>query len=343
MDKRKLGNLEVTSIGMGCMALSHGYGQIPTEEYSIDAIHTALDYGCTFFDTAEVYSPNLEGLGHNELIVGKALHSHYKDIKIATKLFIKTAEIQTYGSVDQCIRKHLEASFQRLQTTHVDLYYLHRINPDIHIEDIASAMGKLIQEGLISGWGLSAVSADTIAKAHKVTPLTAVQNIYNMLERSCDKDVFPYCLKHNIGVVPFSPVGSGFLSGNIDAQTQFEKQDDVRNWVPQLSKENIIANQPIVDILTRFANEKNATKAQIAIAWILHKHQNAVPIPGSKNKQRIVENLSAWQVHFTPQEFQDLETALNNCKVYGHRGHVEEGQNPKEVIAKIEAEQKNKS
>ena len=337
MDKRHLGKLEVTAIGMGCMALSHGYGAIPPEDYSIKAIHKALDYGCTFFDTAEVYSPNMQGLGHNELIVGKALKGHYQDVVVATKLFIKTEEPDLDGSVYASVKRHLLASLERLQAEKVDLYYLHRVNQNVPVEEVADAMGRLIKEGLILGWGMSAVSGATIAKAHKVTPLSAVQNIYNILERGCEEDVFPFCLEHNIGVVPFSPVGSGYLSGKITTQTQFETQDDVRNWVPQLSKENIAANQPIVDILARFAKEKSATPAQISLAWILHKYDNAVPIPGSKNHERIIENLSAWQVKFTQEEFAALETALNSCQVFGHRGHIEDGASPTEVIAKHEA------
>ena len=334
MDKRKLRDLEVSAVGMGCMAFSHGYGAIPAEEYSIAAIHKALDYGCTFFDTAEVYSPNLEGLGHNELIVGKALKGHRNDVALATKLFVATGEPEQDGSLYKTVRRHLEASMQRLQTEHVDLYYLHRVNPDIPVEDVAECMGRLVGEGLISGWGLSAVSGETLARAHAVTPVTAVQNLYNMLERGCEEDIFPFCLENNVGVVPFSPVGSGFLSGRITAQTQFEKVDDVRNWVPQLSKENIVANQPIVHVLARFAKEKQATPAQIAMAWMLHKYPNVVPIPGSRNQERIIENLGAWQVKFTDAEFAALESALNACTVHGHRGHVEQGGSPAEVVAK---------
>lgn len=340
MDKRKLRNLEVTAVGMGCMAFSHGYGAIPDEKYSIAAIHKALDYGCNFFDTAEVYSPNLEGIGHNEIIVGKALKNKYNNIVIATKLFIATEEPKQDGSLYNTVRRHLEDSMKRLQTKHVNLYYLHRVNVNIPIEEVAECMGRLIDAGLISGWGMSAISGETLAKAHAVTPVTAVQNLYNMLERGCEKDIFPFCLKNNIGVVPFSPVGSGFLSGKITAQTEFEKFDDVRNWVPQLSKENIIANQPIVDVLANFAKEKQASLAQIAIAWMLHKYPNVVPIPGSKNQERIIENLGAWQVKFTDTEFVALETALNACTIHGHRGHVEQGGSPAEVTAKNVAARK---
>lgn len=174
---------------------------------------------------------------------------------------------------------------------------------------------------------MSQVSAETLAKAHAVTPVTAVQNLYNMLERDCEADIFPFCLAHNIGVVPFSPVASGFLSGKITVDTQFEKVDDVRNWVPQLSRENIAANQPILAVVSAFAARKQAANAQIALAWMLHKYPNVVPIPGSKNQARILENLGAAEVALTDAEFAELEAALGRCEIHGHRGHVESDRN----------------
>lgn len=170
---------------------------------------------------------------------------------------------------------------------------------------------------------MSQIHALTLDKAHIVTPVTAVQNLYNMLERDCEEDIFPYCLENQIGVVPFSPIASGFLSGKITVDTQFEKTDDVRNWVPQLQKENIAANQPVLDVLAKYAAEKSATNAQVSLAWMLHKYPNCVPIPGSKNQERILENLGGWNVELTEEEFSQLEQALNACTVHGHRGHVE--------------------
>ncbi len=320
MKTRKIGTLTVSEVGMGCMAFSHGYGQIPSEQYSIEAIQYAYDHGCTFFDTAEIYSPNLSGTGHNERIVGKALQSVRKNVVLATKLFLNSSEVRRDGSVYGAIRRHLEVSIERLKTDTVDLYYLHRAGGGIYIEDIADAMGRLISEGLIGGWGLSQVDVDIISKAHEVTPLCAVQNIYSMVERDSESTVIPYCLENNIGFVPFSPIASGLLSGKITADTRFESNDDVRNWVPQLSRHNIIGNQPIVDLLKEYAALKNATPAQISLAWMLHKYPNVVPIPGSKNKDRIVENLGASEVKLTEDEFRSLETELNKYKVYGHRG-----------------------
>ena len=318
MQKRKLGNIEVSEIGIGTMAFSHGYGKIPDEQYSIEAIRAAYNHGCTFFDTAEVYSPNLEGIGHNELIVGKALKDVRDKVVIATKLFLKASEVVD-GDVYGAIKKHLLGSMQRLQVKMVDLYYLHRLS-DVPLEDIAKAMGKLIEEGLIRGWGLSQVDVDSISKAHNITPVSAVQNLYNILERDCEEKIIPYCLEHNIGIVPFSPVGSGLLSGKINANTEFEKVDDVRNWVPQCKKENIIGNQPIVDLITKWAQKKGATPAQISMAWMIKKYPNVVPIPGSKNKERILENINTYKVHFTDDELKEFENELSKLKVYGHRG-----------------------
>ncbi|MFV0400329.1 MAG: aldo/keto reductase [Oscillospiraceae bacterium] len=201
-------------------------------------------------------------------------------------------------------------------------YYLHRVNDQVPVEEVAAVMGRLINGGLIRGWGLSQVSDAILAKAHKVRPVSAVQNLYSMLERDCEKEIFPFCLENNIGVVPFSPIASGFLSGKVTAETKFEG-DDVRKFVPQLTKENIVANQPILDILAQFAAQKNATNAQISLAWMLHKYPNVVPIPGSKNRERILENLGAWNVELTDEEFSAIEAALDACAVHGHRGHVE--------------------
>ena len=320
MKTRQLGDLTVSEVGMGCMAFSHGYGKIPPEQYSIEAIQNAYRHGCTLFDTAEIYSPNLAGIGHNERIVGKALKDVRKDVVLATKLFLDRSEARGKGGVYRAIRSHLEDSMDRLRTDMVDLYYLHRTNGGVMIEDVAEAMGLLIEDGLIRGWGLSQVDVDIIDRAQKVTPLSAIQNIYSMVERDMEKAVIPYCMEHGIGVVPFSPIASGLLSGKITTETKFESNDDVRNWVPQLSKANIAGNQPIIDLLKEYAERKNATSAQISLAWMLHKYPNVVPIPGSKNKERIIENLDASKVELTEEEFRSLEEALNKCRVYGHRG-----------------------
>lgn len=235
-------------------------------------------------------------------------------------MFLSSSEVRREGSVYGAVRRHLEGSLDRLQTDYADIYYLHRTSGGVHIEEVAEAMGRLMEEELIQGWGLSQVDVDIIDRAQQITPLSAIQNIYSMVERDMEQAVIPYCMEHNIGVVPFSPIASGLLSGKITADTQFEQNDDVRNWVPQLSRQNLAANQPIVDLLGQYAKQKNATSAQISLAWMLHKYPNVVPIPGSKNKERIVENLNAAQVELTEEEFASLEESLNQCRVYGHRG-----------------------
>ena len=305
------------------MGFSHGYGHIPSEEYSISAIRTALDYGCNFLDTAEVYGPELQCPGHNERIVGKAVAGCRPNVVIATKLYLHPDEIGNGVTVKDAVKKHLEQSLKCMQTDYVDLYYLHRINTKVSYLEVADAMGQLIKEGLIREWGMSQVGVGSLAKANEVCPVAAVQNLYSMVERDCEKEIIPYCIKHGIAVVPFSPIASGLLSGKISTDTQFEKVDDVRNFVPQLTKENIAANQPIVDLLKRFAVLTDATAAQISLAWMLHKYPNVIPIPGSKNKERIMENLGASTVVLSTNEFKELEDSLNALHIYGHRGHVE--------------------
>ena len=327
MKKRMIGNISVSEIGMGCMGFSHGYGKVPEEEYSIEAIRKAYEFGCTFFDTAEGYGNVVFYPGHNEKLLGKAIESFRKNVVLASKFRISSNEYGEKITLYDAIYNHLKNSMKNLRTNYIDLYYLHRIDENVPFENIAEVMRKLIKEGLIIGWGMSQVSVETLEKAHSVTPVTAVQNLYNILERDCEKDIFPFCIKNKIGVVPFSPIASGLLSGKITVNTQFEKVDDVRNLVPQLSKENIAANQPILNILSDFSQKKKATSAQVSLAWMLHKYQNLVPIPGSKNLERIYENLESCNVFLTDNEFKLLENELSKCIIHGHRGHIESTQN----------------
>ena len=288
-----------------------GFGGIPIQR--IDARGTRalmerlVEKGVNYIDTARGYTVS-------ESYLGEALSGGLRE------KFILATKSMSRGYADMA--RDIGISLSNLRTDYIDLYYLHRINEMVRLEDVATVMGRLIQEGLIRGWGLSQVSADQIRTAHEVTPLSAVQNIYSMVERDCETEIFPVCLEEGIGVVPFSPIASGFLSGKVTAQEQFSF-DDVRKFVPQLSKENIEANQPILDLLHRFAVEKKATNAQISLAWMLHKYPNVVPIPGSKNQERILENLGAWNVTLSDDEFRQLQSALDECKVHGHRGCVE--------------------
>ena len=325
MKSRTIKSLTVSPIGMGCMGFSHGYGKVPEESYAIDAIRKAHDFGCNFFDTAETYGREQFFPGHNEQLVGKAVEPFRKDVVLATKLHIATEETENKILYD-IIRTHLEKSLQNLRTDYIDLYYLHRINEDLSLKEIASVMGQLRQEGLIREWGLSQVNAKQVKEADDVTPVGAVQNLYSMVERDCEAAVFPYCLEHNIAIVPFSPIASGFLSGKITAETKFEG-DDVRKFVPQLSKDNLNANQPVLDLLEEYAKEKKATNAQISLAWMLKKNENCIPIPGSKSIDHILENLNAWNVELSDEEFTKLDKALNAIEIHGHRGIAETQQN----------------
>ncbi|WP_430615696.1 hypothetical protein IGJ42_002562 [Enterococcus sp. DIV1067f] len=325
MKNRKIRSLAVSPIGMGCMGFSHGYGKVPEEKESIASIHKAYEFGCTFFDTAEAYGKEMFYSGHNEELVGKALSPFRNKVVLATKYHLDEKEVNESTTLYTAIRNHLIASMEKLRTDYVDLYYLHRINEQLSLEEIADVMGRLIKEGMIREWGLSQVSVETLAKAHGITPVGAVQNLYSMVERDCEREIFPYCLENEIAVVPFSPIASGFLSGKVTPDTSFEG-DDVRKFVPQLAKENLVANQPILNMLAEVAQAKQATNAQISLAWMLHKYPNAVPIPGSKNRVRILENLAAWDVQLTDTEFQVIENQLNQIPVYGHRGHVESQQ-----------------
>lgn len=325
MKMRRLGKLEVSSIGMGCMGFSHGYGQVPAEVESVRAIRAAFDFGCTFFDTAEGYGAEQFYPGHNEQLVGKAIAPFRNKIVLATKFRLKSDIHEAKTNLLACIQRHLTQSLENLQTDYIDLYYLHRTNTDLSLEEIAQAMGKLISDGVIRGWGLSQVSSAQIRQAHAVTPISAVQNIYSMVERDCEQNILPLCQQEGIGLVPFSPIASGLLSGKVTAQTTFGF-DDVRKFVPQLSRDNLEKNQHLLDLIAEFANRKQVTMAQISLAWMLHRYPHVVPIPGAKQQSHILENLSAWHVDFSDDEFQQLQTALDACAVFGHRGCVESDQ-----------------
>lgn len=323
MKQRIIGDLKVSEIGMGCMGFSHGYGTVPDEEYSIEAIQKAFEAGCTFYDTAEAYGKDQFWQGHNEQLVGKAVKDFREQIVLATKFHFGDYVYDNDEHLYDVVRNHLDASLKNLKTDYVDLYYLHRLNKNVPVEKVAEVMGKLIYEGLIRAWGLSQVDTDTVRKANDVVHLSAVQNLYNMMERDCEETLIPFCLEHNIGLVPFSPIASGFLSGKVTAATDFSHSDDVRKFVPQLSKENIAANQPLLDLLAEYAITKNATNAQISLAWMLKKYPNIVPIPGSKNQGRILENLGASEIELDDVEFKKLDDTLNSIEIHGHRGNVE--------------------
>ena len=311
MKTRKLRDLEVSAIGLGCMGFSHGYGALPEHDESIRLIRCAYELGCTHFDTAEVY-----GAGHNESLVGEALRPMRDQVVIATKLHL--AESTADNPAGKQIRAHLEASLKRLGTDHVELYYQHRVSSDIPVEEVAECMGKLIAEGKILGWGQSQATVEQIRRAHAVTPLTAIQSEYSMMERMFERDVIPLCKELGIGFVPFSPLASGFLSGKVHAGTKYEG-DDVRRAITRLAPANVVANQPLVTLLHRFADEKHATPAQISLAWMLAKEPFIAPIPGSRKPERIKENLGAADVELSASELTELEVELAKISVHGDR------------------------
>ena len=308
MQKRKLRDLTVSAIGYGCMGFSHGYGALPPKSEAIRLMRKAYDLGCTFFDTAEGY-----GAGENEELVGAALEPIRDKVVIVTKLHIRNE-----GDIRTQIESRLDASLKRLRTDHVDLYFQHRVNQDIPVEEVAGIMGELIQKGKILGWGQSQATVEEIKRANAVTPLTAVQSEYSMMERGFEKEVIPACEELGIGFMAFSPMASGFLSGKYNQDSQYSG-DDVRRVITRFSRENVVANQPLLDMLNDFAAQKQVTPAQISLAWMLHKKDFIVPIPGMRTDARLEENLGAASVTLTAEEFQAIEAALSRITIYGNR------------------------
>lgn len=309
MKKRFLRDLEVSAIGYGCMGLSHGYGAVPERRESIQLIRQAYDMGCTFFDTAEAY-----GAGDNERLVGEAVKPFRDRIVLATKLHLNKSE----GDTAAVIRNHLEASLKRLGTDYVDLYYQHRIEDNDRVEEVAGVMGELIKEGKIRGWGQSQATEDQIRRANAVTPLTAVQSEFSMMERMFEKDVIPACEELGIGFVPFSPLASGFLSGKY-TKNQTYTGDDVRRVITRFAPENVERNQPLLDLLYDIAWNKKVTLAQVSLAWMLYKKEFIVPIPGMRKIERMEENFGAADVELTQEEYERLERKLAQIPVYGNR------------------------
>ncbi len=314
MKVRKLRNLEVSEIGYGCMGLSMGYGATPSKEDAKHLLKDVYKLGCTFFDTAEIYAN-----GENEKIVGEALRDVRDKVVIATKFMLRiSGENLTREKLMDVIREKLENSLKNLGTDRIDLYYQHRINKDIPVEDVAWCMGKLIDEGKILAWGQSNSTVEEIKRAHAVTPISAIQSDYSMMSRHFEDDVIPTCKELGIGFVAYSPLASGFLSGKVKADTEYVGFD-ARRVIPRFEKEIIEANQPVVDLLEKFAKEKNSTPAQISLSWMLNKNDFVVPIPSSKKENRNRENLGASNVVLTESEFNQIETELSNIKIHGKK------------------------
>jgi aryl-alcohol dehydrogenase-like predicted oxidoreductase len=317
MQKRTLGTngLEVSAIGFGCMGISFGYGQAISREEGIAIIRAAVDGGVTFFDTAEAYGPYA-----NEEIVGEALGPVRDQVVIATKFGFKFENGKSVGldSRPEHIREVAEAALTRLKTDRIDLFYQHRVDPDVPIEDVAGAVKALIQEGKVKHFGLSEAGAQTIRRAHAVQLVTALQSEYSLWFREPEAEIIPTLEELGIGFVPFSPLGKGFLTGKIDDSTTFESSD-FRNIVPRFAPENRKANLAFVEWLKTFAARKGATPAQVALAWILAQKPWIVPIPGTTKRHRLDENLGAASVELTADDLRDIAVAVSKLEVHGAR------------------------
>lgn len=318
MKTRKLGNIEVSAIGMGCMGFTHAYGAAPEEKESIRLVHRAFELGCNFFDTAEMYS-----YFKNEELVGKALKDLPRDKVVISDKFWPTPLPGTEndfpeGKLSEAgIRRSIEGALRRLQTDYIDIYTEHLMEEGSE-EQVAEVMGKLIKEGKIRGWGQSSPTVEQIRKAHAVTPITAVQSEYSMMARQWEKNVIPLCKELGIGFVAFSPMGNGFLSGKYAPGTEF-KGDDVRRVISRFMPENMEANQPLLRLIEAFAEAKGCTKAQIALAWVMKGGDFIVPIPGMRREERIVENLGAADIGLSDEEYWQLNAELARIEIHGSR------------------------
>jgi len=318
MQKRTLGKsgLEVSALGLGCMGMSYGYGPAPDKQEMISLLRAAVDRGVTFFDTAEVYGPFA-----NEELVGEALAPVRDRVVIATKFGFKISPEGKQIGVDsrpEHIREVADASLKRLRTDRIDLLYQHRVDTDVPIEDVAGAVKELIDEGKVKHFGLSEAGVQTVRRAHAVQPVTALQSEYSLWWRRPEEETFAVLEELGIGFVPFSPLGRGFLTGKIDENTTFDSSD-FRNIVPRFTPEARKANQSVVDLLKRIGEQKNATPAQIALAWLLAQKPWIVPIPGTTKLHRLEENIGAASVELTAEDLREIDTAASQIRVEGAR------------------------
>ena len=320
MIKRKLGNsgLEVSALGLGCMGMSYGYGAVPNKTEMISLIRSAVEKGITFFDTAEVYGPFV-----NEELVGEALAPFKGQVAIATKFGFKpnddgSGKWNELDSNPKHIKEVAEASLKRLKVDAIDLFYQHRVDLNVPIEDVAGAVKDLIKEGKVKHFGLSEAGVNTIRKAHAVQQVTAIQSEYSLFWRQPETELLPMLEELGIGFVPFSPLGKGFLTGKINENTKFDKTD-FRNVVPRFSPEARKANQSLVDLLNKIAEQKKATPAQVALAWLLAQKPWIVPIPGTTKLHRLEENIGSVNVEFTSDELREIESASSQIKIQGDR------------------------
>jgi aryl-alcohol dehydrogenase-like predicted oxidoreductase len=315
MQKRKIGNLEVSALGLGCMGMSSGYGPAHDKNEMISLIHKAVDSGITFFDTAEAYGPFT-----NEELVGEALKPFGEKVVIATKFGFKleSGGLNGVDSRPRHIKDVAEASLKRLKIDSIDLFYQHRVDPEVPIEDVAGAVSELIQQGKVKHFGLSEAGLQTIRRAHAVQPVTALQNEYSLWYRESEKEILPTLEELGIGFVPFSPLGRGFLTGKINENTKFDNSD-FRNNLPRFTPEAREANQALVDLLTEIGKRKKATPAQISLAWLLAQKPWIVPIPGTTKLNRLEENIGAVEVELTKDDLREIENAASKIAIQGDR------------------------
>lgn len=317
MKKRKLGNLEVSALGFGCMGLSYAYGPATDKQQAIAVIRAAVDRGVTFFDTAETYGPFT-----NEELVGEALAPYREQVVIATKFGFDIApdgkRSGELNSRPEHIKQVAEASLKRLKTDVIDIFYQHRVDPSVPIEDVAGAVKDLIQAGKVKHFGLSEASANTIRRAHGVQPVAAVQSEYSIWTRDPEPEVLPTCEELGIGFVPWSPLGQGFLTGKIDASTKFESTD-MRAVFPRFTEDARKANQAVVGLLTQIAQRRNATPAQVALAWLLAQKPWIVPIPGTTKIHRLEENIGSASVELTSEDLDEINAAASKIPIQGER------------------------
>ena len=319
MEKRKLGNsgLEVSALGLGCMGMNQGYGLPADRKEMISLIHSAVEQGVTLFDTAEMYGPYT-----NEELVGEALAPYRDKVVIATKFGFNISQdgkrLAGVNSRPEHIRDVAEFSLKRLKVEAIDLFYQHRVDPSVPIEDVAGAVKYLIREGKVKHFGLSEAGVKTIQRAHKVQPVTAVQSEYSMWWRNPEKELFPALEELGIGFVSFAPLGRGFLTGKFNKDTIFDSSD-MRNNIPRFNQQNLEANQVLVEFIKQFASEKKATPAQIALAWLLAQKPWIVSIPGTRKQERLEENLGAVNINLTSEELDEINTALSKITVKGDR------------------------
>jgi aryl-alcohol dehydrogenase-like predicted oxidoreductase len=320
MQKRKLGNsnLEVSALGLGCMRMSHDESPIPDKQEMISFLHSAVERGITFFDTAEVYGPFT-----NEELVGEALTPFRGKVVIATKFGFNLdpntgADLGGLNSRPEQIKQVAEASLKRLKVEAIDLFYQHRVDPDVPIEDVAGAVKDLIQAGKVKHFGLSEAGAQTIRRAHAVQPVTAVQSEYSLWWREVEAEVLPTCEELGIGFVPFSPLGRGYLTGKVDENTTFASAD-IRSRLPRFTPEARKANRVVIDLLARIGEQKGSTPAQIALAWLLAQKPWIVPIPGSRKLERLDENIGALAVELKPDDLREIKSAISKITVQGDR------------------------